>query len=104
MIKKILSGLFFCLLASSVFAGQGWYLLVPWSTNPPLAPIAEWDHHASFDTAAACEKELRAQIDIRDELKKVGKGTTQQLKTNQLIRERLNWARCIASDDLRLKK
>ena len=74
MIKKILSGLFFCLLASSVFAGQGWYLLVPWST-PPQAPIADWDHsHGSYDTAKECQNALSDFIQLRERLKELGKG------------------------------
>ena len=93
------------LLAVPAFGGQGWYLLMPWKEGPEgvRATLTTWDHFGSFDTTAECENDLVAQTKRRDKIKELGKGTPEQLKVNENIRDRLNWARCIASDDPRLK-
>jgi hypothetical protein len=102
---KILSALFFCLLAASVFAGQGWYLLTPLKEGPEgiRAPLTTWDHHGSYDTATDCENSLMRTVESRKQRIKEGTDDARKQKINQQILDRLTWARCIASDDPRLK-
>jgi len=41
---------------AAAFALMGWYLMVPPNQiDFPNAPVSEWEHHASYDTAKECE-------------------------------------------------
>jgi hypothetical protein len=92
------------LFALPAWAGQGWYLLVPWEKGPHPQPVsfAMWDHR-SYDTALDCEYDLTRQVERREQRIKLGKDTAKEREINQRVLDRLTWARCIASDDPRLK-
>jgi hypothetical protein len=53
--------------------GGGWYLLEPGlEPGTPIIPISAWKHRASFDSAAACEKEkARLVTKAMNELREV---------------------------------
>jgi hypothetical protein len=118
MIKKILSGLFFCLLASSVFAGQGWYLLQPGGSKAfpahtlTTTPLRGWDHHSSYDTAEGCEQRKRQALDWGKKGLAKAHQDAKEANTEEQRSEIMEWveflslwrlSRCIASDDPRLK-
>ena len=75
---------------AAALALLGWYLFTP----PPgaEAPIAEWNHVGSFDTARECEAVSLGS------LKKAKKE-----KNEKHLKQWLN-AECIASDDPRLRE
>jgi hypothetical protein len=65
--------------------------------------VFHMEPRSSFDTAADCEISLTRHVDSREQRAKLKKGTPEELKINQRLLDRLTWARCIASDDPRLK-
>ena len=74
----------------------GWYLMYP-PYSPPTgldisAPLSQWEQRASFDSAAKCEKFLAGLTWPFD---RPGKRQDEP--------EALRYAKCIATDDPRLK-
>ena len=110
----------------SVAAEQGWYLLTPPVTNwlqryatesvkpenkgrspdtimmealkdERQRPLREWIHLGSFDSARACQREADG------ELKRTQNAKESPVPGDTLVRVQYVLARCIASDDPRLK-
>ncbi len=77
-------------------AGVGWYLMCPpYSPTTGLeisAPLSQWEQRASFDSASKCEKYLAG---LRRPFKRAGKRQDEP--------EAHKYAKCIATDDPRLK-
>jgi hypothetical protein len=81
---------------AAALALVGWYLMVPTSWNDRLS---QWQVEASFDTAAECMKaRLKIQLNIKTF------HPNQDPSITNRIREMLQQAQCIASDDPRLKE
>jgi len=106
----------------------GWYLLVPPMTNDPSdnyrwkdihadAPLSQWDHLGSFDTADKCNHErIMNWGRYHEQSEAAGKAAYQANQTGTLTKpiddrlhnmvwaeQRANLGRCIATDDPRLK-
>src|SRR5262249_28516124 len=107
-------------------AGAGWYLVEPpvylvdekgnplddaWTVPPKTgsgAPLSEWEHRNSFDSAADCETVRMRRF---DEAKRVlasavpgGWGAmSAETRVKRVLAGQTLAARCIASDDVRLK-
>jgi hypothetical protein len=111
----VLSTMMYLLGVPSVaHAGSGWYLLSPpvshvegqnWAIYDNL-PLRSWNQVGAFDTATGCEevraKGLKATRDALDELfRKENRTADDQLWMIRLGAD--NLARCVASDDPRLK-
>jgi hypothetical protein len=118
---RLLSGLLFaaCLLTLTPargFAGQGWYLLIPSTprdsagqlTVEVAAPFHRWEHVDSYDSAAECRAEMFARKRIASErAAEVGRSPDARTQVADGVRAIfIAWerARCIASDDPRLKQ
>jgi len=75
----------------------GWYLIVPpFNKSGPLAgtPLSLWtDHEGSYDTARECDQGKQALLDDLD-----------KHQAFHDYRAAVIFARCIASDDPRLKE
>lgn len=71
----------------------GWYLMVPLK-NRPDAPMENWVHLDSFDTAGECRK---AGYEAEALMKR-------KHPNDQLIRNQYEAWECIATDDPRLKE
>jgi len=90
------------LFSLPVYAGQGWYLMIPPAAGKGAvdfeAPLRRWPQAAAFDTAKACEDSLR-------DLYTTAKANFQSVGSDENKRgiDSLTFARCIASDDPRLK-
>jgi hypothetical protein len=100
-VPKMLSLIFLFVLPA--WAGQGWYLLVP----PPVkgskgqyleidAPIRLWNQRSAHDTARECQDQLMSW----DEWAEKNMKDKDKLERT---RNQVAFARCIASDDPRLK-
>jgi hypothetical protein len=79
----------------------GWYIMVPPIAGPsfhvdPHAPISQWIVEFSFDTAIECEQGISTFQNERLSGEFTGIGDT--LAASQALK-----AKCIASDDPRLK-
>jgi hypothetical protein len=114
MNPKIIFTAILVFVVSPAWAGQGWYLMMPpkaavagvshTTTQAEFVrrmhetPLKNWDHWRSFDTARACEQK-------RDEWSDETKELFKQYGTDdsRLLHKAVSVARCIASDDPRLK-
>ena len=76
------------LLTSSALAGKGWYLLYPLQPGTQQ-DLRSWEQYGAYDTAAECEQE-RAYW-------------WKNIKKDDRLYVSATLARCIASDDPRLK-
>ena len=91
-------------------AGQGWYLL-----TPPLdvtvgvaverdAPLSRWDQSGGYDTATACETDIRIRTQL---LKRHAADETRAdwyRQQQRVLHERYLHALCVAADDPRLNQ
>jgi hypothetical protein len=90
---------------AAVLALVGWYLMVPplrYFLNPNLPPFSQWEIRGSFDTADACTAQKAKEIEIEpgtEEIKRHGMDEQLQLQ----ISSQMAAARCIATDDPRLR-
>jgi hypothetical protein len=84
------------------FALVGWYLMTPpllTGAHPPdvlfdlHAPTSKWSRLRTYSTATDCQKEIETMNNLREEWAR--RHDTEPVRTN---------ARCVASDDLRLKE
>jgi hypothetical protein len=75
---------------AAALALVGWYLMVP-SKKDPNAPIRDWGHYGSYDTAKECGEE-------QEWLYQRSKLANSKISENQAA-----GSECIASDDPRLK-
>ncbi len=125
MMKAIRVASFLALLSTGAVAGQGWYLVAPpWDRIPtdiddprkwPITswsevvakllkrvPYSEWATYRAFDTAEDCEKERERRIDNASKML----DRTRDLPARQAASDTMMYwslARCLASDDPRLK-
>jgi hypothetical protein len=98
---------------AALLAVVGWYLMVPPLAydlpdlfSKPAEPLAEWNQVAGYDTAKECEsaKAEMASTAIKNE-HALGCGSTFETKNPKCYKEFTKEdARCIASDDPRLKQ
>ena len=98
--------------AAAALAAVGWYLLTPptarvndeWIVHTE-SPLSEWDQHARFNAATACEKELSLYRKQTIEQARALTGEPKQVEKARMFFYVLsNTANCIASDDPRLKE
>lgn len=78
---------------AAALALVGWYLMVP-PSHHLLAPIADWAHFDSYDSATECRD---AQMDL------MIKSKDPDSKMHRMM-EAIAASECIASDDPRLKE
>ncbi len=121
-------------VATSVWAADGWYLLIPPRSEYDERanflsgyrildnkPLSQWGQQGAYDSASECEA-VRTNLEMveqgayskssEDYMKAVGAGADPVvLRTQRLLAERNNanvWAirasRCIRSDDPRLRQ
>jgi hypothetical protein len=91
-------------MPTGVEGAQGWYLLLPPLEKAESGqinvngtrPLSAWDHEAAFDNAADCER-----LRIAGQQRYVARDP--QDERNRLLRDAFLQARCIASDDSRLR-
>jgi hypothetical protein len=80
---------------AAALALVGWYLMIPPVDRDehvhPDAPLSSWFLDQSYDTAAACEKEKRADMNKVKDVK------------DPWVRFAAYSEKCIATDDPRLK-
>jgi hypothetical protein len=79
----------------------GWYLLVPPINSMRLdrtAPLPTWMQAASFDSAAQCDAD---RLEGLQKINEQAKDSRDPVTLNE--QEQLTFARCIATDDPRLK-
>jgi hypothetical protein len=91
---------------------SGWYLMlppagqqngVPWPDH--TAPISHWTIAESFDTAKACETELKHnRAHFAHNLRKTSQADAAPAFWARFYVEAAGGATCIASDDIRLKE
>jgi hypothetical protein len=87
----------------------GWYLMLPpadLKTCPAAdAPISKWDISQSFDTASDCETSRSRSFNevIHGLAQHQFKGTCGDAKMDPIAAQ-ITLARCIATDDPRLKE
>jgi hypothetical protein len=98
---------------AAVLASVGWYLMAPpLSKNGARytivrdAPIARWPIDSSFDTAAECQQGILDNIiGTRNAAVAAGKcSSTPGTECNEVLLQRSGLAKCIATDDPRLKR
>jgi hypothetical protein len=101
----ILTGIILLLLLlfpASVHSGCGWYLISPPPTGrgtvDPEAPVTRWLQSNAFDTAKACDDYL-----IDSYTRAEAKFRSVASVENKRSFDSLTFARCIVSDDPRLK-
>lgn len=104
----------FLFVALPAWAGQGWYLLKPFfkSNVPPglnipdlSVPLSQWDQEAVFDSVKECKndrKRLTQLYSTKLKLAEKKNDADSKLFFNIQFSQILS-ARCIASDDPRLK-
>lgn len=107
----------------------GWYLMMPplleksgwepfrgglsrWEPDPAV-PLSKWEIHSSYDTARECEEgrigAVRLAEDIlkreKDQSQKLGMApeTSRTYRVGDGYRKALDYAKCLATDDPRLK-
>jgi hypothetical protein len=97
------------LALSNARAGQAWYLLTPPWYGPVRqriydtdAPLKKWTHVQAYDTAKECENEIDLGLKRSENRLKSAKTDKENLVAKWTL-EALQLARCIASDDPRLK-
>jgi len=78
----------------------GWYLLLP-PTPGAQPPYGTWEHAGSYDSAADCVESKHRSIATLEALYK--KVTPHRDITADRLWQRYIDARCVASDDQRLK-
>jgi hypothetical protein len=78
---------------AAAIALVGWYLMVP-LPHHPNAPLADWTHYDSYDSATECSEAQRA---LYTESKKVSSKA-------HVLENQIAVSECIASDDPRLKE
>ncbi len=89
---------------TAAFALVGWYLIVPPNVDKPDAPLSTWNTIKVFDTAVECrDARSKWEIDSVDIVEQNVKryGHLQEDDKRQLAQGHA--ARCIATDDPRLK-
>jgi hypothetical protein len=91
---------------AAALALVGWYLMSPLVDHKAEkllyeAPLTYWEHEGSFDTAAECERKLRDNVRVMSNLtmKSTDRSPGYNLGLNSALA-----AKCIASDDPRLKE
>jgi len=88
----------------------GWYLLEPipdHKTNKTLyeAPLAYWETEGSFDRAVDCEQMRKGNVELMSNLRKKSfRPHTDQSPGSDLGLQGALAAKCIATDDPRLKE
>jgi hypothetical protein len=95
---------------AAALALVGWYLMSPLVDHKAEkllyeAPLTYWEHEGSFDTAAECERKLRDNMRVMSNLTMSNltmKSTDRSPGYNLGLNSALA-AKCIASDDPRLK-
>jgi hypothetical protein len=91
---------------TAALALVGWNLMVPplrYFLNPNLPPFSQWEIRGSFDTADACTAQKAEEIEIEPGAEEIIRdGMDEQLQLQ--IASQMAAARCIASDDPRLKE
>ena len=84
---------------AAALALVGWYLMYPPVTSGgkslAIAPLSDWRSRASFDTAQDCET---LRLGVRRDAKDLSPASG----INELD-QGIEWAQCVASDDVRLK-
>src|SRR5262245_34736822 len=98
-----------------VWAGQGWYLLYPPSTDGK-EPLGTWHQSGAYGSAESCERDRLRRIDSIKTAAAKDRLNAKKAKTEADVRQwkeimelyedqYKQWvrARCIASDDPRLK-
>jgi hypothetical protein len=87
-------------------AGQGWYLLQPYSiyaqgvSLPDISqPLSQWEHVSSYDTAKECQEGKDVQY---QSYKILVKAQPQDNFWKIKLQDSL-YSRCISMDDSRLK-
>jgi hypothetical protein len=84
---------------AAALALVGWYLMLPpwvkYNTFDASEPLSKWDHSASYDSAAECERVRSAMTDYYSHHPKADDADW-FLRLNAT-------AQCVATDDPRLK-
>ena len=104
VILRMLSLIF--LFALPAFAGQGWYLLVPGSEAEAdrLRPdLRRWVQFGAYDAASDCQRGLERRSKEAEERRESPEASPFGKQAASEVYMRLISARCIASDDPRLK-
>ena len=119
-------GIALVLLPGAASAGPGWYLLEPplymvddkgnrvdetWTVPPKIgfsAPLGEWEHRQSFDTAADCEAARRrgaeeAKRVLNDSVPGGWRAMSVEIRAKRTLSAQAHAARCIAANDPRLR-
>ncbi|MGO9061540.1 MAG: hypothetical protein ACLQU2_29820, partial [Candidatus Binataceae bacterium] len=96
---------------AAALALVGWYLMMPPFHKDSEgmidglmshAPVSQWDHVKSFDTAQACETGWKQNIDHR--MSSLRQFNLADSRLGDLWKAATHEARCISSDDPRLVK
>jgi hypothetical protein len=89
----------------------GWYLLQPPRSAPgkfdASAPLSKWEQDSTHDSSAACEQAKLAMVYVSEMLLTSLRKSSESEHTRanvQFILRRYFAARCIATDDPRLKE
>jgi hypothetical protein len=86
---------------AAALALVGWYLMVPPIENGQLnlhAPVSRWEIESSYDRADDCQRIIARFVQMYPHLKDEGSGFT-KAKAWPMVN-----AKCIATDDPRLKE
>ncbi|MHB8483396.1 MAG: hypothetical protein ACYDBV_11790 [Nitrospiria bacterium] len=101
------------------WAGQGWYLMVPRVVNQSEKFLSEWEQYGAYDMAKECQDTLTTEKEkiqrfldrTRETLEEAEKSHNNAniidaKRTYDRALAQVRWldARCIASDDPRLKQ
>ena len=99
---------------AAVLALVGWYLMMPpiKGNLPDLktdtdAPLSRWQQRGAYDTAKACEEKLevlQGADGLTEAESKLSAGKNVTAKELQILSAPINYARCVATDDPRLKE
>ena len=90
---------------AAALALVGWYLMGPLVDQKAgkivyEAPLTYWEHEGSFDTAAECERKRKDNLRLMTNLRM---NSTDRSPGSYLGLDSALAAKCIASDDPRLK-
>lgn len=80
----------------------GWYLMVPHRPGDPSEPIWQWYQANSFDTAEKCNQILAWEM--TDDYTNYEKQEGQNMEHVKGYQRALQDAKCISTDDPRLKE
>ena len=94
---------------AAALALVGWYLLAPPFAAPytpdPTAPLSQWDHEESFDSATKCEDYAADLLKTAKAKAFAARDSTNPFKAAafQGFADAQALAQCISTDDPRLK-